>query len=65
MLTNFLSAVDFVFDLQMGNSSLDCPEQLVGSEADGRHVVGPEMVIANFELFRFLMLLVPRSNLPL
>jgi hypothetical protein len=46
MLTNFLPAVDFVFDLQMGDSSLDCPEQLVGREADGRHVVGPEIKFA-------------------
>jgi hypothetical protein len=46
MLTNFLPAVDFVFDLQMGNSSFNCAEQLVGREADGRHVVGPEIKFA-------------------
>ena len=43
-LTDFLSTVNFVFDLEVGNSTLDGAEQLVGGEADRGHIVRPRFL---------------------
>ena len=38
--TDLLPRVWLVGDLQVGHVLLDCPDQLLGAEAHGRHIVG-------------------------